>query len=121
MKKIIFILVAFLGVSTMYAQEIKKNKFVANGDLIEATLYHDNGQIAQTGFYTKSNKLQGDWKSFDANGNKLAKALYENGKKVGTWFFYQGENLKEVVYKEQNIAQVRTWEIKDTRVVSNLP
>ena len=121
MKKIILILVVCFGASVASAQDLKKDTFVAKGDLIEATLYHDNGQIAQTGFYTKTNKLQGDWKSYDANGNQLSAAHYENGKKVGTWLFYQGENMKEVTYDKENIAQVRTWEIKDTRVVSNNP
>lgn len=86
--------------------------------LIEATLYHDNGEIAQTGFYTEQNKLQGEWISYDAEGNTTAVAQYDNGKKVGVWKFYQGDTMKEVTYTNAKIAKVKTWESKDTRVVS---
>jgi len=95
------------------------NKYVLSNGLIEATLYHDNGKIAQTGSYTKENKLQGEWVSYDANGNKTAVGQYNNGEKVGTWLFYQGNTQKEVVYNDSKIAQVKTWEVTDTRVVAN--
>ncbi len=124
MKKTILILAAVFMVNTAFAQECKKvcdkkDSYVMNGDLIEATLYHDNGIIAQTGFYDKDNKLQGEWISYDTAGNKTAVANYEGGKKVGTWSFFQGNEMKQVSYKDSRIAEVRTWEMKDTRVVSN--
>ncbi|MAZ73554.1 MAG: nicotinic acid mononucleotide adenyltransferase [Flavobacteriaceae bacterium] len=95
-----------------------KDKYVLVDGLIEATLYHENGAIAQTGFYTQENKLQGEWVSYDANGKKTAVAQYNNGNKVGTWKFYQGDTMKEVTYANSKIAKVNTWEAKDTRVVS---
>jgi antitoxin component YwqK of YwqJK toxin-antitoxin module len=36
--------------------------------------------------FTKNGKLQGEWISFDSNGNKTAMATYDNGQKSG-WFF----------------------------------
>lgn len=102
-----------------FAQESKKNLFVEKDNLIEATLYHPNGEVAQTGFYTKANKLQGEWVSYDANGNKTAVAQYENGKKVGTWYFYQDSNLKEVTYQDAKMAAVKTYKKTDSQIVSN--
>lgn len=124
MKNILSLLVVCLVANVAIAQCSKtcskdvKDKYVLVDDLIEATLYHENGALAQTGFYTKDNKLQGEWVSYDANGKKLAVAQYDKGTKVGTWKFYQGDTMKEVTYANAKIAKVSTWEAKDTRVVS---
>tara|TARA_A100000171_G_scaffold52821_2_gene73398 strand:+ start:14206 stop:14586 length:381 start_codon:yes stop_codon:yes gene_type:complete len=124
MKNILSLLVVCLFANVAVAQCSKtcakevKDKFVLVDGLVEATLYHDNGAVAQTGFYTQENKLQGEWISYDANGKKLAVAEYDNGNKVGTWKFYQGDTMKEVTYTNSKIAKVSTWESKDTRVVS---
>lgn len=120
MKKIVLLLVMAFAANIAFAQTcVKKDSYVLNGDIIEATLYHDNGTIAQTGFYTKENKLQGEWISFDIHGNKTAVASYDNGEKVGTWLFYNGTEMKEVTYTNSKIAQVKTWTNTGTRVVSN--
>jgi antitoxin component YwqK of YwqJK toxin-antitoxin module len=121
MKKLQLIIALFATVSTLAAQSSVEqnitNSYILNGDFIEAKLYHDNGQIAQTGFYTKENKLHGEWISYDTEGNKTAVAQYENGKKVGVWTFYQGDERKEVSYVDSKIAEVKTWKILDTQVV----
>lgn len=119
MKKIVLLLAICLSAGLMNAQDVVKNKFLPSGNLIEATLYHQNGAIAQTGFYTKENKLQGEWISYDLLGNKTAIAQYNQGKKVGTWFFYEGDVMKEVNYDNFKITAVKTWEVKDSRMVSN--
>lgn len=124
MKNILSLLVVCLLANVGVAQCSKtcskdiKDKYVLVDGLIEATLFHENGAVAQTGFYTKDNKLQGEWISYDVNGKKLAVANYDNGNKVGTWKFYQGDTMKEVQYANSKIAKVSTWEAKDTRVVS---
>ena len=118
MKKIALMLVlVFLG-TNVFAQATTKNIYKEKNGLIEATLFHDNGEIAQTGFYTKEGKLHGEWISFDADGNKTAIAQYHKGQRVGTWMFYQGDTLKEVTYSNNAIAQVNTWTMQDTRVVT---
>lgn len=123
MKKIILILVLVFTGSSAFSQsdliKSKKNIYILNGNQIEATLFHDNGEIAQTGFYTKDNKLQGEWVSYDRAGNKTAVASYDNGVKVGTWTFFQGDEKKEVKYVDAVIAEVKTWKVSETRVVSN--
>ena len=128
MKKLIIALLVVFTVGSITAQECKKtcemtcnkkDKFIMNDGLIEATLYHDNGAVAQTGYYTKDNKLQGEWISYDANGNKTAVGNYQDGVKVGTWSFFQGDNKKEVRYDNSKITEVKTWSLEDTRIVSN--
>ncbi len=118
MKKYI-IAFAVLFVSSMaFAQEVKP-KLEKKGDLVEATFYHDNGEIAQKGFY-KDGKLHGTWKSYDVNGKKVALGSYENGKKVGKWLFWTEKTLKEVNYEDSRIASVSEWTTK-TKLASNKP
>ncbi len=119
MKKILFVVGVLMLSLSSFAQDLNNPSYVLNGDLIEATLYQDNGKIAQKGYYTKDNKLQGEWISYDAKGNKTAVAYYEAGKKVGTWTFYQGDVMKQVSYQESKIAEVKTWKATETRMVAN--
>jgi len=121
MKNILTILALVFIASASMAQDNKKSTYVLDGDVIEATIFHDNGTVAQTGFFTPDNKLTGEWVSYDLNGNKTAVAQYNNGEKVGTWVFYQGDTKKEVSYDDSRIAKVKTWTVTDTFVVSNNP
>lgn len=120
MKKIALLLVLVFGFVTAQAQEkIKKNTYIKNGDLIEATLHYDNGVVSQTGFFTKDGKVTGEWISYSKQGEKTATAHYDNGVKVGKWFFWNNDTLTEVDYKDSRIAAVSTWKNEDSRVVSN--
>lgn len=123
MKKIIMIVLVALTANVAFAQSQKKScdvkdSYVLKGDLIEATLYHDNGTIAQTGYYTLENELQGQWISFNDKGERTAVANYNNGDKVGTWVFYHGDTMKQVSYESSKIAEVKTWTNTDTKVVA---
>lgn len=122
MKRIIALLVILIAANTAFAQECKKtckkSDYVMVDGLIKAKLFHDNGVVAQTGYYNEDNKLQGEWISYDTEGNKTAMAYYENGEKVGTWTFYQGDQRKEVTYDDSRITNVKTWKVVDTRIVS---
>lgn len=120
MKNIFIIFALVGGMFLTNAQEKVKNDYVKEGNLIKATLYHSNGEVSQKGFYTEQGKLQGDWTSFDQEGNKTAEAHYENGEKTGKWFFWQDNNiLKEVDYNNSKIAAINTWKIQGERVVSS--
>tara|TARA_R110000772_G_scaffold239346_1_gene351407 strand:- start:202 stop:567 length:366 start_codon:yes stop_codon:yes gene_type:complete len=121
MKKILALLAIVFIASAAIAQDNKKNTYFLEGDLIEATIYHENGVVAQTGFYTKDNKLTGEWISYDVKGNLTAIAEYNEGEKVGTWVFIQGNIQREVTYIDSRIAKVATWRLEDTYVVSNNP
>lgn len=108
MKKCIFF-IAFLITTVSFAQEERELKHNEETGLIEVTYYHDNGVVSQTGYYTADGKLQGKWLSYDAQGNKQVSANYDNGKKVGKWFYWTNETLREVDYSNNTIASVNEW------------
>lgn len=110
MKKMILILMMLVG-GVMMAQD-QKVEVVKNGDLYEATYYHENGAVAQQGFFDADGKLHGVWKSYDAEGNKVAVGTYENGKKTGKWLFWSEAKLTEVDYKDFKIQKVNEWQNK---------
>lgn len=114
-KQILILVVAFIGV-TAFAQQERDLKLNSKEKLIEVVYYHDNGVISQQGTYTLDGKLQGEWISFDAQGNKTALAVYDNGEKVGKWFFWSGDTLKEVDYENNSIASVVKWNKSSTNV-----
>ncbi|MCZ4317882.1 nicotinic acid mononucleotide adenyltransferase [Aequorivita viscosa] len=111
MKKIISLLLLVLISGVAVSQNTKNNSYILEGDVIQATLYNQDGTLAQTGYYTKDNKLTGEWISYDFQGNKTAIATYKNGEKVGTWFFHRGVILQEVSFVDSRIANVTTRNI----------
>ena len=108
MKKCVFF-IALLISSVSFAQVERDLKLNEDTGLIEVTYYHDNGVISQTGYYTADGKLQGNWLTFDVQGNKQVSANYDNGKKVGKWFYWTNETLREVDYSNNSIASVSEW------------
>ena len=116
MKRTVFLLSFFLIALSSYSQnkEVVHNK---DTDLLEVTFYHDNGQISQTGSYTLDGKLHGNWLSFDQEGKKITSANYDHGKKVGKWFYWNNETLKEVDYMNNAIVDVTEW--KDTSALAS--
>ena len=53
-----FILIAFIVSLSLSAQEKVSPSFTLEGKLTKVVTYHENGEIAQTGFL-KKNKLHG--------------------------------------------------------------
>ena len=105
MKKIFTLAVILLFSISSFAQ--KEPKLVLNEEtnLIEATYYHDNGIISQTGSFNKEGKLEGEWLSFDEKGEKLVLAYYDNGNKVGKWIHWV-DGVKKVVHYDNNVASL---------------
>ena len=103
MKKSILLLLALLFSVVSFAQQKRELKHNKETDLIEVVYYHDNGVVSQTGSYTADGKLQGEWLSFNTEGNKLVSANYDNGKKVGKWIHWIDGKPKEVDYSK-NVA-----------------
>lgn len=116
--KRIFVLALIMCVSFSYAQKERSLKLDKEKNLIEVTYFHDSGEVSQTGYYTIDGKLHGEWLSFCAEGNKIVSAKYDNGKKVGKWFYWKGNTLKEVDYSNNKIASVNDW-IQNDAVASN--
>ena len=106
MKKIIIILLLLLT-TYGFAQQKRDLKLNKDTNLIEVVYYHDNGVVSQTGTYTLDGKLQGVWLSFDTEGKKIVSANYDNGKKVGKWYYWTNGTVKEVDYSDNAIASVQ--------------
>ena len=110
MKKAILILIALCS-TYIYSQGTEPT-FEADGDMVKATYFHDNGEIAQIGFMLNG-KLHGNWTMFNAEGTKVASGKYIDGKRQGIWYFYEGDMVKEVEFVDNKIAAVRDWNASD--------
>ncbi len=110
MKKAVLILMAFCS-AYMYSQDTKPT-FEKDGEMVKATYFHDNGEIAQVG-YMLNGKLHGDWIMYSAEGIKIASGKYIAGVKQGIWYFYEGDMVKEVEFVDNKIAAVRDWNASD--------
>lgn len=106
MKKIVIIVALFIG-SIAFSQQKNVQLEEVNG-LVKATYLFNNGNIEQQGFF-KDGKLDGIWTSYDESGNKKSVAEYKEGVKVGKWFFWNGNNLSEVDFSRNTIADVKKW------------
>jgi len=106
MKK--FLTICLLSIATIGFSQEKKPTFKAEGDLVKATYYYEDGSVKTQGFF-KDKKLTGEWVRFDKAGNKTQLAYYESGKKVGKWFIWTDEALKEINYTDNAIASVSVW------------
>ena len=114
MKKQVILFFALLISVVSFAQQERELKLNEETNLIEVTYYHDNGVVSQTGFYTTDGKLQGKWLSYNTEGKKTVSANYDNGKKVGKWFYWNNTILKEVDYTNNAIASVSEWTNKSS-------
>lgn len=115
MKKAVLLLIGIFTIS-LTAQEIEP-KFEKEGKLVKATYFHDNGEIAQMGFYLNE-KLHGEWKMYDAEGNKIAMGQYDKGVRTGKWFFWEGKELQEVAYLDNEIVNITKWKNGETVVLN---
>ncbi|MCQ0110314.1 toxin-antitoxin system YwqK family antitoxin [Zhouia amylolytica] len=117
MKNITLTLALLFSV-ILFAQEQKIEPiFEKQDNMVKATYFHGNGEVAQTGFYLDG-KLQGEWVSYDKEGKKTAIANYDQGKKAGKWFFWSDGKLSEVDYTDNRIANVTTWS-SESQLVKN--
>ena len=119
MKKQFILFFALLISVVSFAQQERTLNLNEETNLIEVTYYHDNGVVSQTGFYTTDGILQGEWLSYDTEGEKTVLANYDNGKKVGKWFYWNDTTLKEVDYSNNAIASVSEWTNKPSVAARN--
>jgi antitoxin component YwqK of YwqJK toxin-antitoxin module len=116
MKKAILLAILFIS-AIGYSQE-KETTFEKEGDLVKATYYFDNGDVKVQGFF-KDKKLTGTWTSFDNQGNKTQIAQYKEGKKVGKWFVWNKESLKEITYDNNALVSVNDWKSESSLAFNN--
>jgi antitoxin component YwqK of YwqJK toxin-antitoxin module len=107
-KKFLMLFALLIGLFS-FAQQERELKLNKDTNLIDVTYFHDNGVISQTGTYTLEGKLHGEWLSFDTEGKKSVSANYDNGKKVGKWFYWTDNTLTEVDYTNNAIVSVNEW------------
>lgn len=118
MSKNVLMLFTLLFGFVSFAQQERDLKINDDTNLIEVTYYHDNGVVSQLGSYTLDGKLHGEWLSFDEKGDKSVSAIYDNGKKVGKWFYWSDKTLKEVDYTNNAIVRVSEWKKDDNTSVT---
>ena len=107
MKQILALLLVAMMLP-LHAQGVKPTIEKVD-DTHKATFYHENGEIAQTGFLLNG-KPHGQWLMYDNEGNKMAAAIYKEGSREGKWLFWDKEgNLKEVDYHNNKIMHVKQW------------
>ena len=104
----------FLAGTVVFAQE---KEVVRTDKTVKISTYHDNGVLAQSGHQFKG-KNHGIWQSYDNKGNRMTIGEYTNGKKTGTWLFWIDQQVVEVTYQDNLIAEVSYWEI-DAKAVAN--
>lgn len=104
MKKILLITVMMifgLGFS-----QSKSPLLEAEGQLVKATYFHENGNVQQVGYF-KDGKLDGKWSSYDANGNLKTIAEYKEGQKTGKWMYFSDNVcVGEVNFSNNQILKV---------------
>lgn len=106
MKKIVFILGLYFITTFAFSQNYATKKIEKVGPLYEITIYYSNGNIMQHGFLTADEKLHAQWESYDEKGNKQCVATYENGIKIGTWYYWNDNKRTRVTYENNNIVKV---------------
>ncbi|MDN3595693.1 toxin-antitoxin system YwqK family antitoxin [Zunongwangia endophytica] len=104
-KNTMIVALMMIGGAAIAQSGIKKPVFEKQGDLIKGTYYYEDGNIRQEGTY-KNGELHGKWISYDENGEKTASAKYNSGEKVGTWLFWEGDKIKQVEYRSNQIVSV---------------
>ena len=102
--KIFIIMLALVFSASLTAQE-NMPTYEDLGDMVKATYYHDNGEVAQVGFYLDE-KLHDKWEMFNEEGKKIAMGHYHMGKRTGKWFFWNQEGLKEVDFVDNKVVNV---------------
>jgi len=112
MKKIIISLIFVITCNISFSQEPKNQKIEPIGDLLEVTIYYDNGAIMQHGFMTTEHELHASWESYYETGNRKCIAIYDHGKKVGIWYYWFMDKKTKVVYENNKIVEVEELEIE---------
>ena len=105
MKK--YLLIVVIMISGFAFSQDNSPVLEAEGQLVKATYYYDNGNVQQVGYF-KDGKLDGKWTSYEVNGNVKAIAEYTNGEKSGKWIFTDAIITKEVAFSNNQILAINS-------------
>ena len=115
MKNILLLLIIFTF--TVSAQESIKPQFEKEGGLTKVIFFHDNGVKAQTG-YLKDNNRHGNWISYNRSGKKVSMGSFQSDLKNGQWFFWNENELIEVIYLDNKIVNVLEWNNSENKLIA---
>jgi antitoxin component YwqK of YwqJK toxin-antitoxin module len=106
MSKKFLLIVAVMVSGLVFSQE-SAPVLEAEGQLVKATYFYENGNVQQVGYF-KDGKLDGKWTSYEANGNVKAIAEYSNGTKTGKWMYFSNSVCtNEVDYSDNRIVAIK--------------
>ena len=110
MKKVVFVLMLICS-STLFAQNSEIQKTEKKGNLLETTIFYENGNIMQHGFYTESGKLHASWESYNIDGTRKCLAYYDYGVKVGVWTYWDTDYITKVTYDKNKIVNIEKYSL----------
>ena len=113
MKNILCLLTFFLFGSFIYAQEEENRKVVPVGDMFEVTIYYNNGSVMQHGFLSKDLKLHASWESYYEDGRRKCYATYNEGIKVGIWYYWYDNKITKVEYENNTVISVEDFDYEN--------
>lgn len=116
MNKIIYLISFFLFTSFIYSQEDKNRKVVPVGDMFEVTIYYDNGNIMQHGFLSKDLQLHASWESYYEDGRRKCYATYNEGAKVGIWYYWYDNKITKVEYENNSVISVEDFDYNNIKL-----
>lgn len=114
MKKLIvcFLLLGGIFGNVLNAQtnEFAKNVVVKKIDNKHNLVFiYIDGYLAEKGVM-KNGKREGNWQSFNENGNLVVEASFANGLKNGVWAIYNGNEVKYLIEYQDN-KRVKSFDL----------
>lgn len=113
MTKLLTLVSCILFTSFIYSQDDDNRKVVPVGDMFEVTIYYDNGSIMQHGFLSKDLNLHASWESYYIDGRKKCYATYNEGIKVGTWYYWYDNKITKVQYENNKVISVEDFDYEN--------
>ena len=81
--------------------------------------YNKEGYLIVTkNGYLKNKKRHGNWISYQPSGKKSAMGTYQSDLKIGQWFFWNQDDLIEVIYEKNKIVNVLEWNNSDKKLIA---
>ena len=75
-------------------------------------------EIDKMEFEAKNKKRHGNWISYQPSGKKSAMGTYQSDLKIGQWFFWNQDDLIEVIYEKNKIVNVLEWNNSDKKLIA---